>query len=124
FLLGVVGGGIFLLSPTEHHEDRAQENARVAYDEAVAALDRALNDPRNVQDSLERNHSSFACLFEGNGDCSGKGGAFLLFDVSQARRPLSHLDKAGGMDPFGAPCKEFPSSACPLHVDSTWQPVC
>lgn len=125
FLLGVVGGGIFLLSPSESDRgNRAAEEARVAYDEAVAALDRALNDPRNLQDSLDRNHSSFACLFQGNGECAGKGGAFLLFDASQARHPISHLDRAGGVDAQGSPCKGFPSVSCPLHVETVWEPVC
>lgn len=125
FLLGMIGSVAFLLSPSETDRgQRAAEEARVAYDEAVASLDRALNDPRNVQDSLDRNHSSFECLFRGSGDCAGKGGAFLLYDVSQAKRPLSHLDREGGVDAFGNPCKGFPSTACPLHVETVWEPVC
>lgn len=124
-LLGLIGGGIFLLSPSESDRgNRAAEEARVAYDEAVAALDRALNDPRNLQDSLGRNHSSFACLFQGDGACAGKGGAFLLYDVSQAQRPLSHLERTAGVDALGSPCKDFPSAACPLRVETVWEPVC
>ncbi len=125
FLLSLVGGGIFLLSPSESDRgNRAAEEARVAYDEAVAALDRALKDSRNVQDSLERNHSSFACLFESTGECAGKGGGFLLYDASQSKRPLSHLERSAGVDSFGAPCRGFPSSACPLRVETDWEPVC
>jgi len=117
FLLALVGGGVFLLSPTDSDKgNRAAEEARAAYDEAVATLDRALNDPRNMQDSLERNHSSFECLFKSNAECRGRGGAFLLYDVSQARRPLSHLAKDGGVDSIGRPCKGYPSVACPLQV--------
>jgi hypothetical protein len=125
FLLGLVGGGIFLLSPSQSDQgNRAAEEARAAYDEAVAALDRALNDPRNMQDSVERNHSSFECLYRPSGECRGRGGAFLLYDVSQANRPLSHLAKDGGMDSLGRPCKGYPSVSCPLRVETVWEPVC
>lgn len=125
FLLGVVGGGVFLLSPTEtDQKNRAAEEARAAYDEAVASLDRALNDPRNIQDSLERNHSSFECLFRATGACQGRGGAFLLYDASQGMRPLSHLARNGGVDSHGRPCTGYPSAACPLHVETVWEPVC
>ncbi len=125
FMLGVVGGGLFLLSPTEIEQgNRQAEEARAAYDEAVASLERALNDPRNVQDSLERNHSSFECLFRSDGACAGKGGAFLLYDVSQAQRPLSHLARDAGVDSLGRPCKGYPSKACPLQVETLWEPVC
>jgi|GEM_PF-6264159 len=125
FVLGVVGGGIFLLSPSKvGMENRTAEEARAAYDEAVASLDRALKDPRNVQDSLERNHSSFDCLFRSDGDCRGKGGAFLLYDVSQMKRPLSNLARDSGVDSLGRACKGFPSAACPLQVETVWEPVC
>jgi hypothetical protein len=125
FVLGLVGGGIFLLSPSEGDRgNRVAEEAKAAYDEAVAALDRALNDPRNMQDSVERNHSSFECLYRSNAECRGRGGAFLLYDASQEKRPLSQLARDAGIDSLGRPCKGYPSHACPLRVETVWEPVC
>lgn len=125
FLLSLVGGGIFLLSPSEgDQKSRAAEEARAAYDEAVASLDRALNDARNLQDSLPRNASSFECLFAANGACNGKGGAFLFYDASQTQKPLSHLARDAGVDTLGRACKGYPSPECPLRVETVWEPVC
>lgn len=124
-LLGLGGGLYFLYSGGAR--DEAADNAKAAratYDDAIANLTHALADARSFDSSLDRNAATFRCLFSGDGNCRGQGGAFLLFEASQPNHPLSHLARGAGTDAFGVACKNFPSPECPLHVETTWDPVC
>jgi hypothetical protein len=124
FLLGLAGGGLYLLRPSQADDsDRAAKNARLVYDEAVDSLTKALADSRSLEVSLDRN-VDFQCLYSNDGSCQGKGGPFLLYDASQASHPLSHLARDAGLDPFGVVCKGYPSKECPLRVETLWEPVC
>ncbi len=123
-LLGLAGGGLFLLRPSPADDsDKAAKNARIVYDEAVNSMLKALSDPKSVEASLDRN-VGFQCLSSADGNCRGKGGVFLLYDANQASHPLSHLALDSGLDPFGVLCKGYPSKECPLRVETTWEPVC
>lgn len=125
FLLGLGGGIYFIFSPGAVDEtNRLAKDARAAYDEAVARLDKALNDPRSFDASLEHNAANFSCLFSGDGNCRNKGGTFLLFEAGGANHPLSQLANDAGTDANGSPCRGFPSRECPLRVETVWEPVC
>lgn len=123
-VLGLAGGAYFLFfaSPSAQQSTAASE-AKAAFKDASAALEKALGDSRNIDLSISRN-SAFQCLFSGDGKCQGRGGAFLLFELGNPNHSLTQLAKDAGIDRFGAPCRGFPSADCPLRVEAVWEPVC
>ncbi|MGZ3658186.1 MAG: hypothetical protein ACXVB9_15980 [Bdellovibrionota bacterium] len=124
FALGLAGGLYYIFGHSSADEtNRAARDARAAYDEAVASLERALKDPRSVETSLDHN-AGFECFYSGDGNCKGKGGTFLLFEAGKPNHPLSYLASDAGADVFGSPCRGFPSKDCPLRVETVWEPMC
>jgi hypothetical protein len=125
FALGLGGGLYYIFSPGAVDENAQRlKDAKAAYEEAVASLDKALADPANFNASLDHNTAAFGCLYSGDGNCRGQGGAFLLFEAANPRHALSHLANDSGYDRYGGPCKGFPSADCPLRVETVWEPVC
>ncbi len=123
-LVGLAGGGYYFMSPSAVSErEQAERDARVTYDEAVAALERALNDPRQIDASVERN-AAFQCLFSLDGNCQGRGGNFLVFESKQSPKPLSQLARDAGFDRFGSVCQGYPSKECPIQAETVWDPAC
>lgn len=123
-LVGLAGGGYYFFSPSKVSEtEQAERDARAAFDEAVAALEKAMNDPRQIDASLDRN-TAFQCLFSLDGNCQGKGGNFLLYESRQSSRPLSQLARNAGFDRYGSLCKGYPSKDCPIQAETIWEPAC
>lgn len=122
-LICVLGGaGYFFFGPRSASTS-AELSDRALFDQAVTSLERALTDPQSISASLDRN-AAFQCLFSATGSCTGQGGAFLFYESRQTSRPLSQLARTEGIAPDGNVCRSYPSKACPLRVETTWEPVC
>jgi hypothetical protein len=120
--LACAGGAYFFWSGGS--SAKVGHNQKAAYDEAVSRLEQAMADSKSLDNSLGRNSSSFSCLFTANADCKNQGGTFLLYPAGEKGQPVSQMASDSGLTVEGAACKGYPSENCPVHVETTWQPVC
>lgn len=122
--IALVGGAYFLVAGSTE-EKAARVSPEEAFESLRAQAERALGDERVVAKTVERNPNAFSCLFSEIGNCGVGGGAILLFESGEASaQSLSQIVKNAGLTPEGFGCEGFPSVACPLRVEASWQPVC
>lgn len=75
--------------------------------------------------SVAKNPAQFACLYSVSGSCQNQGGAFQLYPMDDAAsQPLTQLAYGTGIRRDGTGCRDFPSTNCPLRLESRWVPVC
>lgn len=123
FALGVAGGAYFLLAGGKS-ENAADNSGRVLFEEMKARVGQVMGRADVMAVSVDRNPNSFGCLSTATAACAGQGGLFLLYDSKQASAAMSQLVRGTGLSGEGAGCRNFPSPACPVRVETQWQPVC
>ncbi|MGZ3695120.1 MAG: hypothetical protein ACXWQO_13320 [Bdellovibrionota bacterium] len=118
-------GGVYYYATRTVQPSRAASRPEDMFDRLREDSEKALGTPDAVNFSLARNVNSFSCLFSGIGDCAGKGSSFLLYESGELNaQPLSQLGKDTGLNADGIGCKDYPSAACMLKVEASWDPVC
>ncbi len=117
-----IGSGFYLLFSSLGSSEKSKD-PKVTFEDLKREAEQAFANPVSVDASLERNSNSFACLYSGSADCTGKGGTFLFYPEANSQ-PISQLLVDGGLSRDGASCRGFPSEFCPFRVESTWTPVC
>lgn len=118
-------GGLYYIASSASGPKVAAVRPEEMFDRLREQAEKALSSPEAVRVSVPRNGNSFSCLFSALGDCSGKGTNFLLYETDEASaQPLSQIGLDSGLTADGFGCRGFPSAACPLRVEASWEPVC
>lgn len=130
FLLLALGafalvGGVYFFATKSSRPDTVAARPEEMFDRLREEAEKALSSPEAVNASLPRNTNAFSCLYSARGDCTGRGGFFLLYESAEpSAQALSQLGNDSGITAEGTGCRGYPSTQCPLRVEAKWEPVC
>lgn len=116
-------GGVYYFASNASRSEKVAQRPEDLFDTLREQAEKALAAPDSMATSLPRNVNAFSCLYSASGDCAGKGTQFLFYESGQSQ-PLSQLGLDAGLTAEGFGCRGFPSMACPLRVEASWDPVC
>jgi hypothetical protein len=116
-------GGIYWAYQSDSKPD--SPDPRAAFEQVRERVEQAMNEPRILNASVERNPNPFACLYTATADCRQGGGLFLLYEgVEPSAQTISQLNRNNGLSIEGFGCRGFPGPSCPIRVEAEWAPVC
>lgn len=116
-------GGLYWAFSSESKE--SAPDPRIAFEHVRDRVEKAMNEPRILHSSVDRNPNPFACLYTVSADCRQGGGLFLLYEgVEPSAQAISQLNRSNGVSLDGFACRGFPGPACPIRVETEWAPVC
>lgn len=99
------------------------KDPKVVFEELKNQVEEAMKSPRAIDATLERNPNPFACLYQAEANCTGRGGQVQFFEDVNAQ-PISQLLRDSGLTKERVGCKGFPNANCPFRIEAAWQPVC
>lgn len=117
-------GGIGLRLASSYFLGDSDESALAGLEEIKDAVRLALDDKTAWKQTVRRNGDRFSCLRHSGIACRGKGAQFTIYAAdAQKNIPLTQLNDELGITRSLTSCANFPSVACPYHVQATWRPV-